>query len=197
MTLADTPTVLIVDDEPSLTSLYATWLGDQYDVRIANNGREALEAFDDTVDVVLLDRRMPDLDGTEVLEQLGKDDTDCKVAMVTAVEPSCDVMELGFDDYVVKPVDQSVLAETVEALITRREYSAVLQEYFQLVSKQATLAATQPSDQLRASGGYQRHASRIEQIQSEVDLFGDLDPADFEAAMRSSTQSHLELALNP
>ncbi|TKX52052.1 response regulator, partial [Halorubrum sp. SS7] len=60
------PLVLVVEDEPDLADLYAAWLGDEYRVRTAYGGREALDQLDETddeVDAILLDRRMPGLSG--------------------------------------------------------------------------------------------------------------------------------------
>ncbi len=83
----DLPLVLVVEDEPDLADLYATWLRGEYRVRVAYGGREALEKLDDEVEVVLLDRRMPDLSGDEALKEIRERGFDCRVAMVTAVEP--------------------------------------------------------------------------------------------------------------
>lgn len=64
------PTVLAVDDEPDLAELYRVYLDATYDVRIATGGEEALSMMDESVDVVLLDRRMPEMSGHEVLEAI-------------------------------------------------------------------------------------------------------------------------------
>lgn len=61
------PLVLVVEDEPDLADLYAAWLGDEYRVRTAYGGQEALDELDeadDEVDAILLDRRMPGFPGT-------------------------------------------------------------------------------------------------------------------------------------
>jgi len=60
--------VLIVDDEPDLADLYASWLPEQYAVVTAYDGRGALDALDGSVNVVLLDRRMPGMSGDEVVD---------------------------------------------------------------------------------------------------------------------------------
>jgi len=70
-------TVLVVDDEHHLADLYTDYLADDHEVLTAYGGEEALELLDDPdtdVDVTLLDRRMPDLSGDEVLAAI--DDTD-------------------------------------------------------------------------------------------------------------------------
>jgi DNA-binding response OmpR family regulator len=112
-------TVLAVDDEPELVEIYKTWFDAGYSVRTAYGGNEALEEFDETVDIVLLDRRMPGTSGDEVLETLRKNDRNCPIVMVTAVEPDEGMVELPFDEYVVKPVDREELLETVERALER------------------------------------------------------------------------------
>ena len=117
------PLVLVVEDEPDLADLYAAWLGDEYRVRTAYGGREALDELDeaDEVDAILLDRRMPGLSGDEVLTAVRDRGIDCRVAMVTAVEPDFDILEMGFDDYLVKPVSKDDLLGVVETMRSRSE----------------------------------------------------------------------------
>jgi DNA-binding response OmpR family regulator len=99
------PTVLIVEDESDLAALYAHYLSDHYTVKTANSGEEALKLFDGTVDVVLLDRKMPGLSGDEVLREVSRRGYDCRVAMVTAVTPQSDIVDFGIEDYLVKRCD--------------------------------------------------------------------------------------------
>lgn len=110
-------TVLIVDDERDLADLYAEWVEMAgYRTRTAYDGEGAMAALDDAVDVVLLDRRLPETRGGRILERIREEDHDCAVAMVTAVEPEADIIEMGYDEYVVKPLDQPEVAELVGAL---------------------------------------------------------------------------------
>jgi DNA-binding response OmpR family regulator len=112
-------TILAVDDEPGLVDIYEAWFSDKYAVRTAYGGREALSEFDDAVDLVLLDRRMPGISGDEVLETLREDGHDCPVVMVTAVEPDEGMIELPFDEYVVKPVDKNELLGAAERALAQ------------------------------------------------------------------------------
>ena len=111
--------VLLVDDEPELLDIYEMWFEEQYATRTAHSGQQALEKFGEDVDVVLLDRRMPGMSGDDVLEQLREDGHDCPVVMVTAVEPDQGIVELPFDEYVVKPADRDDLIETVDRALAR------------------------------------------------------------------------------
>ncbi|WP_254524694.1 response regulator transcription factor [Natrinema caseinilyticum] len=94
------PTVLVVDDERELADLYAMWVGEDYEVVTAYDGRSAIERVNDSIDAVLLDRHMPDITGDRVLEEIRAAGYDCWVIMVTAVDPGLDIVELDIDDYV-------------------------------------------------------------------------------------------------
>lgn len=112
-------TVLLVDDERDLVEIYEMWFEGQYVTQSAYGGEQALEMFDDEIDVVLLDRRMSGMSGDEVLERLRETGHDCAVVMVTAVEPDQGIVELPFDEYVVKPADRTELLETVERALAQ------------------------------------------------------------------------------
>ncbi|MBP1987428.1 HalX domain-containing protein [Halolamina salifodinae] len=165
----DLPLVLVVEDESDLADLYAAWLGNSYRVRTAYGGREALEKLDADIDVVLLDRRMPGLSGDEVLDAIQQRGIDCQVAMVTAVEPDFDVLEMGFDDYLVKPVAREELLDTVGDLERRSSYDAGVQELFSLASKKALLEAEKTDAELAENEEYQQLEARLAELREELD----------------------------
>jgi DNA-binding response OmpR family regulator len=154
-------TVLVVDDEAGLVELYASWLGAEYEVQTAQSGEEALEEFGADTDVVLLDRRMPGYSGDEVLEAIREGDHEARVAMVTAVDPDFDVVEMGFDDYLVKPVGREEVHDVVEKLLDRRTYDEQVQELLALTEKKAKLEAHHPPEELRSDERYERLDERI------------------------------------
>ncbi|MFC6752242.1 HalX domain-containing protein [Halorubrum tibetense] len=170
--MSEQPTVLVVEDEPDLADLYAAWLGDDYQVYTAYGGQEALETLDDLDDevgAILLDRRMPGLSGDEVLAAVRERGIDCRVAMVTAVEPDFDILAMGFDDYLVKPVSSDTLRDTVAGLLRRGEYDSGVQELFSLTSKKAMLEAEKSASELADNEEYQELSTRIERLRSDVD----------------------------
>jgi two-component system response regulator AdeR len=180
------PVVLIVEDEPDVAETYRLWLEDQYTVRVAGDGTEGLDALDESVAVVLLDRMMPGLSGGEVLERIREEGLDCRVAMVTAVEPDFDILEMGFDAYLAKPVKGDQLEETIENLLERSEYDSLLQEYYSLVEKQATLEATKTAVELEESAEYADLVTRIDDLRTELSetLGGIEDDEDFITTVR-------------
>lgn len=164
-----TPVVLIVDDEPDVADAYAELLSEDYDCRVAYGGREALEEYQPEIDVVLLDRRMPDISGDDVLDEIRDRDGQCRVAMVTAVDPDFDVIEMGFDDYLVKPVSEEVLDKTIKKMMKRSTYAEEVQTYFSLVTKKAALETEKPKEELDRSPRYQELLDEISDLRSELD----------------------------
>jgi DNA-binding response OmpR family regulator len=178
-------TVLVVDDEPDLADLYAAWLGEEYDVRTAYGGDEALSALETGVDVALIDRLMPRISGDELLSHIRSRDYDCRVSIVTAVEPDFDIIEMGFDEYLVKPIRREEIQETVDALVTRSMYDEKLQEFFALASKRATLEAEKNPRELEENGAYTELTREFDRLRTELNRTVDrLRPRDLEAEMR-------------
>lgn len=176
-------TVLVVDDEPELVSLYSAWLDDEYEVRTATGGEEAIESLDGEIDVVLLDRRMPGLTGDDVLETVRKQGLECRVGMITAVEPDVDIVDLPFDDYLVKPVDRHEITSIVDLLLQRADYDDQSKEFFMLASKKATLEAAE--GEFRGTEEYAELTDRMSEIREEIDqTLDDLEAVDYEAAFR-------------
>ncbi|MFD1571716.1 response regulator [Halorubrum laminariae] len=158
-------TVLAVDDEPDLAELYRVYLDGAYDVRIATGGEEALSKMDDSVEVVLLDRRMPDMSGHEILEQIHAAGYDARIAMLTAVEPDVDIVDMPFDDYKTKPVTKEDILTLVEVLLHRANFDERSQEFFALASKKAALEASGATD----SEEYEDLIEKMEAVRIEVD----------------------------
>ncbi len=111
--------ILLVDDEPVQRQILKEFLQEHgYEVAEAANGQEALSVFKrEFVPLVLLDHRMPDMNGDEVLEKLKEINPLVKVIMITAygaVETAVKVMKLGAVDFLEKPVELQELLEKVE-----------------------------------------------------------------------------------
>ncbi len=125
--------ILIVDDEPIQRSIIAQFLEEKgFSALEAEGGRQALELFrKEFIPLVLLDHRMPDMNGDLVLQELKKINPLVQVIMITAygaVDTAVKVMKLGASDFLEKPVDLEQLLEKVEAAMNRIETEADLQE---------------------------------------------------------------------
>lgn len=114
--MSEDTTVLVLEDEQGLAQLYATWLEERYEVQTATTATEARATATADVDVALIDRRLPDEPGDEVLSWLRARPSECRAAMLTAVHPGDDLPDLPVDDYLLKPVDRTTVIETVERL---------------------------------------------------------------------------------
>jgi CheY-like chemotaxis protein len=107
------PDVLIIEDEPSGVRLLRTYLeGDGYRVRVVGDGERGLEeARRSPPSAIVLDLVLPGIDGWEVLRRLKSDDAvrEIPVIIVTVVDEREIGLALGAVDYLVKPVDRSLL----------------------------------------------------------------------------------------
>ena len=145
----DAPVVLVVDDDEDLAETCEYWLdAGQYVPIVANSGEEALDVMTEDVDAVLLDRRMPTLSGDEVLEAIRERGFDVPVAMMTAVAPDTDIVDMPFDDSLVKPVSQDDVLEAVDEMLARSSFDDDVREYFAMSSTESALAARE-SEELR------------------------------------------------
>lgn len=166
-------TVLVVDDETPLADLYAHWLSGVFDVRTAYGGTEALDLVDDDVDVVLLDRRMPELSGDEVLERIRELNVDVRVAMVTAVDPDFDIIDMQCDDYLVKSVTREDLIETVEFLLTLDEYDETKMELTSKKIRRNVLQVEKSQQELQENEAFLELEREIEALEHELGEISD------------------------
>ncbi|MEM9656181.1 MAG: response regulator transcription factor [Actinomycetota bacterium] len=116
--------ILVVDDEPEIRRLVASYLiDDGFHVEELDNGRTALERLRRTppLDLVILDVRMPELDGIDTLRELRRF-SDIHVIMLTAAAEETDRLiglSVGADDYVTKPFSPREVVARVKAVLRR------------------------------------------------------------------------------
>jgi DNA-binding NtrC family response regulator len=116
--------VLVVDDEEALRYLLSTELAAEgYDVETAGDGDEAIEAIrQKDYDVVLLDIKMPRVDGFEVLRFIKQNKPEIKVIMLTAyadVKNAIEALKLGASDFVSKPYDLEDILTSINRALGR------------------------------------------------------------------------------
>src|SRR5256712_135148 len=118
------PVVLIVDDDLGIRESFRLILEDDYDVLDVPDGRSALDVVRSRqVDLVLLDIRLPEMDGIEVLERLKAIDEAMEVILVTAVKTvrtAVAAMKLGAFDYLTKPFEDDELLAVVRRALEKR-----------------------------------------------------------------------------
>jgi two-component system response regulator MprA len=121
-----TAQVLVVDDEPRMLSMMRRVLeADGYRVVLAGDGRAALEILrgSETIDLMILDVMMPDLDGFDVC-RMARRESLVPILMLTARDAGADKvtgLDCGADDYVVKPFENDELMARVRALLRRTQ----------------------------------------------------------------------------
>lgn len=180
MELNRDPKILLVDDDPQILELFEKFLEDTYDVEAALSGSDALDVMSDKVDVVLLDRRMPGMKGSEVLAAIRERGYDCRVAMVTAVDPDVDIIDMGFDDYLIKPVTKPQLHNLIDSLLRWDDYDAVLLEYFEVARKVALLEENSNVEYHETNEDYQALKTRLADLQSKAnEVLGEIEDDDF------------------
>jgi len=117
--------ILIIDDEENIRRVTRLTLqAAGYEVGEASDGEKGLEVFGDgsTWDAVLLDQRMPGMDGLETLRQINTRDANARVIMATAyasIELAVDAMKLGATDFVRKPMTPEILRNAVSAALSK------------------------------------------------------------------------------
>ncbi|MGN0627107.1 MAG: response regulator transcription factor [Oscillospiraceae bacterium] len=118
-----TAKILVADDDRNICELLKLYLEkEDYSVVLAGNGEEALARFDEeNPDLILLDVMMPKLDGWQVCRELRKK-SECPIIMITAKGETFDKvlgLELGADDYVVKPFEPKEIIARIKAVMRR------------------------------------------------------------------------------
>ena len=109
--------ILVVDDDPEILAMLRDFLESEgLVVRTAANGAEALDALDDLAPaLILLDMRMPVLDGWAFAERLRERELAYPIVVMTAAESARRwAEEIGATDYIAKPFDVNELLETIE-----------------------------------------------------------------------------------
>lgn len=120
--------VLVVDDDVNIVKLIKLYLEkESYSVCTAHNGKEALDVFrSENPSLIILDIMMPEMDGNQVCREIRKT-SDVPIIMLTAKGETFDKvlsLEIGADDYMVKPFEPKELMARIKAILRRSESSA-------------------------------------------------------------------------
>ncbi|MCT4544884.1 MAG: response regulator transcription factor [Vallitalea sp.] len=115
--------ILIVDDDPNITELISLYLNKEgYQTKLIHNGNDAVKAFQSYApNLVILDLMLPGMDGYDICKEIRKI-SNIPIIMLTAKGETFDKilgLELGADDYMVKPFDTKELTARVKAVLRR------------------------------------------------------------------------------
>lgn len=119
-------TILVVDDEPSISTLLQFNLQQAgYHVLSADDGKQAIEiALNEKLDLIILDLMLPGMDGMDVCKYLRQEKINVPIIMLTAKDEEFDKilgLELGADDYMTKPFSPREVLARVKAILRRTQ----------------------------------------------------------------------------
>jgi len=137
------PTILVVDDEASIRRTLREILEyEDFDVEEAVDGEEALRAVrENSYDLVLLDVKMPKVDGMEVLETIAEEGGDLPVVMISGhgtIETAVEATKLGAYDFIEKPPDLNRLLVTVRNAMDYGQLETENRRFRQAINEQST-----------------------------------------------------------
>ncbi|MFC7176979.1 HalX domain-containing protein [Halosegnis marinus] len=136
---------------------------------------------------------MPRMHGDKVLEVIRERGVECKVAMVTAVDPDEDIVDMPFDAYLTKPVTPADLTEVVDRLGEVAQHDSITQELFALGQKRAALEAELTPAQREESSEYADLVERFETLSEQADTAVDgMGAATFERVLQDIEQSPVD-----
>ncbi|HUT41517.1 MAG TPA: sigma-54 dependent transcriptional regulator [Gammaproteobacteria bacterium] len=128
--------ILLVEDSASQAAVYTNYLAAEgYDTEAVDNGADALAHLEtQTPDIVLLDLRLPDMSGMEILRHIQECDMDSAVIIITAhgsIDTAVEAMRHGATDFIAKPFDATRLRVTVGNVLDKRRLSNMVISYQQ------------------------------------------------------------------
>lgn len=131
--------VLIVEDDPNICDLIQLYMDKEgYNTTISFDGEKGLAKFyDENPDFVLLDIMLPEMDGWEVCKMIRLENKQVPIIMLTGKGESYDKirgLELGADDYIVKPFDPNELVARMKAVLRRSRINEERKENIRLGS---------------------------------------------------------------
>ncbi|MDR5657750.1 response regulator [Halodesulfurarchaeum sp. HSR-GB] len=167
--------MLIVDDEPGLVDLFDLWLTDDYNTVTATTGKTALEKISPSIDAALLDRDLVTMNGSDLATEIRALDPYIPIAFVSGGEPDGDILETGFDDYLVKPIGKSDLLTTLKFFFKTlvslddpyRDYAKVLRQQAVINETTNTISKSETTE-LRST--LQTYRKGIDQLPQEVGI---------------------------
>lgn len=138
--MADQSKILLVEDTPALARTYCGYLRNEpVDIDHVETGQAALDALkQDVPDAILLDLKLPDMDGLDILRNLAPELRTCPVIVITAhgsVNTAVEAMQAGAADFLVKPFNAERLKVTLRNQLEKRQLTEIVKTYEETSSR--------------------------------------------------------------
>src|SRR3990172_4474723 len=141
------PMLLVVDDEESVCSSLDLVFSDKFEIAIAQTGPEAIAKVRDLApNLMMLDLRLPEMDGLDVLEQAKTVDAALEVIIVTAVHElstAIEAMRRGAFTYVLKPFDVDTLRDLTDRALVKHRINLDNRRFLETLAQEASRLRTQ------------------------------------------------------
>ncbi len=142
----DLPMILLLEDNEKDVRLIQNHLyGEPYEIILAEDGKEAFSLINEKkIDLVLLDILLPDMDGFEVCRRIKEMEQtrDIQVVMITCLhdlDSKVKGIEIGTDDYLIKPIDSRELKARVKTLLKKKAYLDILRSNYEIALNSAMM----------------------------------------------------------
>jgi putative two-component system response regulator len=190
--------ILVVDDNISILKQISALLADDYEVSLAKSGILALQiCAKEKPDLILLDIEMPDVDGFDVIARLKQNPYLYSIPVIfltAAIDPAMEVkaLEAGAGDFIVKPVEKSILLHRIELHLRFASYQAQADQSLAVLSNSMTAAFVDLIEcrDEKADGHVERTSKYVELLGQELlnqGLFpGELDPGELRMIARAA-----------
>jgi len=125
--------ILIIDDEIIIRKLFTRLLTrEKYRVLTASNGKKGIETVKkEKLDLVILDLKMPEMDGIEALKRIKEINKNIRVIIITAfgtIKSASDALNLGADDFISKPFDIAKIRTTIKNVLKMKKLASEVEE---------------------------------------------------------------------
>ncbi len=175
-------TILVVDDEHGVRQSFDMVLSDDYEVLLAATGKEAIDIFNkNSIDLILLDIRLPDIDGLDLLVELKEIDPNNEVIMVTAVreiQSAVRAIKAGAYEYIIKPFEVDEVLTIINRALEKRH---LVKEVLYL------------RDELERHHPFEEMVSESENMQRVFDLIATVSKSDGTVLIQGESGTGKEL----
>ncbi|GEM_PF-3474744 len=181
--------ILIIEDDLDALKLYSEILKRDYEILTAEEGIKGLEIISPQIDLILLDRMLPNMRGEQVLNELRSNEnpeiSNIPVILLTALDADIDVIDLDFDSYLTKPISPEELRREIKEVISVNKYETGLDEYFSLINKKNALIESLGEENLRNNQKFIELSEEISSLEEElnenlIEVLKDIPPSETE-----------------